>query len=445
MNELKQFETELRKNGYDETDVVKIVETASSIFKSKKYGLVWEEKEEKICEDLKKSIPYLDEYQELRILKGEEDAPHHLLIEGDNLEALNLLMVTHKNKVNVCYIDPPYNTKNKDFKYNDVFIEEDNEWRHSTWLSFMSKRLKLAKELLSDDGLMFISIDEHEFAQLKLLCDEIFGEQNVETMIWKKVNQKGSAGQGKMKITSRFRVDHEYIIVTYKNKLKTKFNKPLMKKVYENEYGNMDGDVRGDWISCELCKSEAKSVVGGKNYYSITTPSGRILERQWHYTKEEFYELDLDNRIYWGNGKIIPRLKKFINEPQPTTPTSIISEITQTDGENDLKEIFGEKVFSYPKPKKLVEWILKIASNKEAVVLDFFAGSGTTGHAVLELNKEDGGSRQFILCTNNENNICKEITYERLKKVIEGYTTPKGKEIEGVPANLKYYKVKHMN
>jgi len=409
--------------------------------KRKKYGLVWEDKPEDVVEMCKEKLPVLKEVKDKEIIT-DKNKPVNLLIEGDNYHALSVLNYTHAGKVDVIYIDPPYNTGNKDFIFNDRYVDREDAYRHSKWLSFMEKRLKLAKNLLKDTGVIFISIDDNEVAQLKLLMDhpDLFGEGNVEIMVWNKIPEEGTAGQGKMKITYRFRIDHEYIVVAYKNRDKVYFNKPLRIKPTKLEYDNADNDPRGPWISCEICKSEKKSNPKGKNYYTVITPKGVAITRQWHFSKEEFLKLDKDGRIYWGNGTTVPRLKKFINEPRPTTPTSIIGNISQTEGNRDLKNIFHEMVFDNPKPVNLMKYLLEISTNSNSLILDFMAGTGTTGHAVLELNKEDGGNRQFILCTNNENNICTDVCYPRIKKVIEGYKNLKGEWMEGLGGNLKYFR-----
>jgi len=423
-------------------EIEKLKRQVKALKSKKKYGLVWEEgkEPEQIVLDCQYKIPILKGVSTKKIITDKKK-PMNILIEGDNYHALSVLNYTHKGVFDVIYIDPPYNTGKKDeWRYNDKYVDENDVYRHSKWLSFMNNRLKLVKYLLSKNGIMFISINDIELAQLKLLCEEIFGEKNVEIMIWYKIPEEGTAGQGKMKITHRFRLDHEYILVCYKNKDALKFNKPLRIKKVKNDYGNPDNDPRGDWMSCEICKSEAKSNPQGKNYYSIKTPSERIIKRQWHISHKEFLELDKDKRIYWGSGKSIPRLKKFLNEPKSITPSSIISNISQTEANNELKELFGKKEFDNPKPVNLIKWLLEISSKKDSFVLDFFAGSGTTGHAVLDLNKEDGGNRKFILCTNNENNICTEVCYPRIKKVIKGYKNLKGKQVEGLGGNLRYFK-----
>lgn len=353
---------------------------------------------------------------------------------------------THKNKIDVIYIDPPYNTGNNDFIYNDNFVDKEDNFRHSKWLSFMSARLKLSKDLLRDCGVMFISIDDNELFNLKILIDEIFGEGNFEMLIWDKVTGNKNAGSGKMKITYRFRKDHEYIVCVYKNKDIIRFIKPTGLKEFKNDYGNIDNDPRGNWMSCEICKSEEKSIPNGKNFFTFTTPFNKKITRQWHYSYEELNELVKDNRIYFGNGNIIPRLKKFLDEESEITPTSILQKIASTtDGNRDSLKI--DIPFDNPKPIELIKYLLNLIIQKdnESIILDFFAGSGTTGHAVLELNKQDGGNRKFILCTNNENNICENITYERLKRVIKGYKNKKGEIMDRFGGNLSYYKTDLVN
>lgn len=476
MNELKQLEAELRKSGYEEEDVIEIVETASSIFKSKKYGLVWEEKEEKVCEDLKKSIPYLEEYQELRILKGGEDAPHHLLIEGDNLEALNLLMVTHKNKVNVCYIDPPYNTGNE-FIYNDKIVDENDEWKHSKWLSFMNKRLLLAKKLLADDGIIFISIGDDELAQLKLLCDEIFGERNFVSNITR-IAKKGS-NQGTF-----FRPTKDYVLIYAKNKdLIKEFSveKDIDKSKYtffdkigtsKRFYKKGHSLYQASLDSQRGCKNQRYYIEApdgtliippGKNLPSLKKDGEKIIpltkdDKVWRWSEKTYQKQK--HLLIFSKSKKSPLIdsngektewnvyeKKYLDEVEGKStmlPDDVFYNFLNSSATKKLNEMGID--FSFSKPTELIKYLISLTNKRnDLIVLDFFAGSGTTGQAVLELNKEDGGNRQFILCTNNENNICEEVTYPRLNKVINGYSDSKDKEIEGISANLKYYKVKHMN
>jgi len=298
----------------------------------------------------------------------------------------------------------------------------------------MQKRLDLVRDLLSKNGVVFISIDDNEMAQLKLLCDSIFGDNNVEVMIWHKV----ADDSGKLKITYRFRREHEYIIVCYKQKDETYFKKYLSDRNYKNEYTNPDNDPRGPYKQGIISTTEAKSKSTGKNFYSVKTPSGKIITRQWRFPKEEFESLDKDNRIYYGKGgSSIPSEKVFINEQKETTPTSILTELgTAKSAGIELEELMGSKIFNYPKPVTLIKHLIKMSSEKNSVILDFFAGSGTTGQAVAESNKDDDGNRQFILVTNND-----EVVNGKMHKIMSGICYPRIKKVAKLYKNgAKYYK-----
>lgn len=361
-------------------------------------------------------------------------------------------------------IDPPYNTGNKDFKYNDKFVDSEDSWRHSKWLSFMAKRLRLARELLSDDGVIFISIDDNEVAQLKLLCGEVFGEDNfIANFVWQ--NKYTVSNDKRNGVT----IQTEYIVCYAKNNKAAVFNAAELRKEYvEKNYKNPDSDPRGPWMTVQLYKKK------NPKSYEVVSPTGKKWSMPWNYNEEGWSELTSNNLIFWGkDGNSCPRKKVFLKDSKGRGQKNLLlgEEFGYTsNGGNELEEILGDRnFFSYPKPILLIKSLVKMASQEDAIILDFFAGSGTTGHAVLELNKEDGGNRQFILCTNNEvgesslkefckkygnpedhpeewkawedeYGICRSVTYERIRKVIEGYTTPKGKEVEGIPANLKYYK-----
>ncbi|MDO8657666.1 MAG: site-specific DNA-methyltransferase, partial [Candidatus Levybacteria bacterium] len=349
----------------------KEIERLKKSVKKQRYGLVWMDVPEAFEDDVENKLPILKEVPELAI-KNNDGKPTHILIEGDNYHALTCLSYTHKGKIDVVYIDPPYNTGSDGFRYKDkrildkfpdgTEVPKDNPFRHSYWLSFMQKRLDLVRDLLSKNGVVFISIDDNEMAQLKLLCDSIFGDDNVEVMIWHKV----ADDSGKLKITYRFRREHEYIIVCYKQKDETYFKKYLSDRNYKNEYTNPDNDPRGPYKQGIISTTEEKSKSTGKNFYSIKTPSGKIITRQWRFTKEEFESLDKDNRIYYGkSGSSIPSEKVFINEQKETTPTSILTELgTAKSAGIDLEELMGSKIFSYPKPVTLIKHLIKISSEK---------------------------------------------------------------------------------
>lgn len=445
----------------------------------KPYGLFFEDYKENEVEILNthKLIPtQLDDL----LIEKDLNKPVNLLLEGDNYQALKLLEKTHKEKIDVIYIDPPYNTGNKDFVYNDAYVNNEDAFRHSKWLSFMDKRLKIAKKLLNQKGVIFISIDDNEQSQLKLLCDTVFGEQNfISTSIW-------HSNKSVLKQSKTIRKDHEYVLVYAKNYNQVSFNR------LENsmEFTNPDKDPKGPWFSSNATLKTDKSHA---NYFGIDLPNGDLCYRRWKFSEKDFNADKID--LYFKEGNV-PRLKIYESDYDKNTgvPSSIISDKgSSTSGINEVTNVFGAETFSYPKPKNLISHFINLHPNKNATVLDFFAGSGTTGHAVMELNKEDGGKRQFILATNNEvspdkelqlliskglvpntpevkkgqpfkewkqvvsdfketesyqefiksddyNNlgIARQVTYERLKRVINGYTTPKGKVVEGLPNNLKH-------
>ena len=425
-------------DNFSREELIELLNKQDKELALKKYGLVWDsEKEpEKVVLDCEKNLPILQRISEKEIKT--DDSDYNILIEGDNFHALSVLNYTHKGKIDVIYIDPPYNTGNKDFKYNDSYVDKEDGYRHSKWLNFMEKRLSLAKELLSENGVMFISIDEHEFANLKLLCDKIFNENNVECIIWRK-----NAKQGNTKIIRRIRFTHEYLIVVYKNKAKTTFGKVKLLPNWKGKKTNADRDPRGNWESGVICRNEENSKIDSKNYYSITLPSGRIITREFYFDKEQFKKYQDDNRIYFPKGGDgIPRLKIFENEEQEYFFDSVIDEMgTFTNAKEQIKELFGRDVFDTPKPLKMIKEILRITTKKDSTILDFMAGSGTTADAIIQLNKEDAGKRKFILCTNNENNICTEVCYPRITKVINGYNkNGNGEYIEGLGGNLQYFK-----
>jgi adenine-specific DNA-methyltransferase len=419
-------------------ELEKIRKRLAELERGQTLGLVWRDIPEDVETLLRDEMPVLMHEPDLDIPGKIPSDQSHLLIEGDNLHALHVLQATHRAAVDVIYIDPPYNT-GREFIYNDKLIDEENTWRHSAWLSFMGKRLTLARALMKDIGVMFVSINQIEAPRLWLLLEGIFGEQNIEVMIWHKISESGSAGQGKMKVTHRFRNDSEYVFAVYRNKESVRFNKLSKLKSYKNLYPNLDNDLRGPWISSEICKSEAKSMSTGKNFYVIKSPGGVSYARQWHVTHSEFQSLDMDNRIYWGAGKTLPRLKKFVDEPQPTTPTSLLTGYSQTDGIRDLAILIGPNAFDNPKPVELVQYLIELASKPDSLVLDFFAGSGTTLHAVAKLNAQDGGTRQCILVTNNENQISREVTHPRIKAALTGKWVDKAKH-DPLPGSLSVYK-----
>lgn len=447
----------------------------------KKYGLVWEDKPEDVEETLRQHLPVLQEVVEKRILsepgfirlKDEQDsekikpsqptlfdevqsnstnqnnpdnhssnngAVNHILIEGENLHALTALTFTHENKIDVIYLDPPYNTGNKDFKYNDSFVDREDSYRHSKWLSFMDKRLRIAKRLLSDKGVIFISIDDNEQAQLKMLCDEVFGEVNfIDNIIW----EKNYAPRNDAKY---FSAAHDFIVVYKKGDWERKLDErsDAQNLPYKHDDKNGRGLYRMDNVLVKTFNQSGVFPVINPNTGKEYLPAQGSC---WRYSKDTFQRMIEENRIYWGkDGKGAPQAKRYLNEvKQGTVPQTIwkYQDVGHTqDGKNELKDLdLTNRAFETPKPSKLIKKIINYDTRPNATILDFFAGSGTTLHATMALNAEDGGSRQCILVTNNENNICEEVTYERNKRVIEGYTNAKGIWVEGLSGNnLRYYR-----
>ena len=430
-----------RKINFEDWSKTELIREIRKLEKRKKYGLIWDEERTKEIfeEEVQKKLPVLKEILSKQI--GNKNAQNHVLIEGDNYHTLSVLNYTHHKKIDVVYIDPPYNTGNNDFIYNDRFVDKEDVYRHSKWLSFMSKRLKLAKNLLKNEGVFFTTIDDNEYAQLKLLCDEIFGEINyIATIIWQKVYSPKNQSK-------RISVDHEYVLAYAKNIEFVDFNLLPRTEKMNKYYKNPDDDPRGPWASGDLVASEERK----KGHYVITGPKGDEFDapsgKHWAYSEENMKKLLLDNRLWFGkNGTAFPRIKQFLSEVQQGKKPSTIflhDEAGHSDeGKKELKLFFkqSENLFSTPKPTRLIKQLLRLCMNKNAVVLDFMAGSGTTGHAVLALNKEDGGNRKFILGTNNEGNICTEVCYPRLKKVIVGYTNSKNEKIDSLDGNLRYFK-----
>lgn len=429
---------------------------------SKTYGLVWEDKPEDVVERLRNELPVLIEDKEKALTEAGPDAPNHILIEGDNLEALTTLAYTHAGKIDVIYIDPPYNTGNKDFIYNDSYVDTEDSYRHSKWLSFMSRRLRIAKKLLSDRGVIFISIDDNEVHNLKVLCDDrergLFGEDNfVTSFIWQ--STPGS-NTGTDIVTTT-----EYILVYSKNRKRCIFDGMLVEESsfpYSDEFEK----VRGRYALDKMDRRRVGGHYSPSLDFGLEMPDGTIRFPGGGSTQsnEGWNYLWSKTKIQWGleNGFIVfkkskngwnvynKRYSRIDNSGNVIDRSIPFRNLITTDicntaqGTAEITAILGNRLFDFPKPSKLIKRLLLtiIRSKKNATILDFFAGSGTTLHAVMQLNADDGGKRQCILCTNNENGICENVTYERNKRVINGYTKPNGDHVEGLHNNnLRYYRM----
>ena len=422
--------------------------------KQKKYGLVWEDKPETVEERLREELPVLVEDTSKAIISNAPDAPNHILIDGDNLEALTTLAYTHEGKIDVIYIDPPYNTGNEDFIYNDKFIEKEDEFRHSKWLSFMNKRLRIAKQLLSNKGVIFISIDENEVGALRLLGDEIFLPKNfVGQWNWFK-SATPPALSKKVKRTV------EYILCwqssdnddTFRGTQKiSKSNDPFTKP--QNTFKTLTFPANS--ITCAIANGVIPAGIYGTNKFpnelldDLIVKNGKNTNPVRFKNRFIWVQETLDENIKQNlhielskNGVLSYKRSCYNREVPPNFIDSSVGVDTTENAGRNLLDIFdNKKVFDYPKPVSLIKYLVNFIERKELVILDFFAGSGTTLHATMQLNAEDGGHRKCILVTNNENNICEDVTYKRNKRVINGYTTPKGEEVPGLAGNaLRYYR-----
>jgi len=428
----------MNNNDY-QNEILKLkkqVERLKKSVKKQKYGLVWMDVPEAFEDDVENKLPVLKEVPELAI-KNDDGKPTHILIEGDNYHALTCLNYTHKGKVDVIYIDPPYNTTSDGFKYKDkrvidkypdgTTVDVNSPFRHSYWLSFLHKRLELSKSLLSSDGIIFISIDYHEFAQLKLLCNEIFGEDNfLAHLIWRGMHTTRNSSKD-------FNQNTEYILVYAKNKsqLIIAGDSDTYLRFFKDKsssYPFDDNDGNGKY---------KLDPIYARNFYEpyeVEFPNGV----KWSAPRGNYPRYSKTNLLrMYEEGLIIfsgkePKAKRYLRNVKEGVPpdTLLPSDIVgfNKDGTSLLNYMFeGRKVFDQPKPVALIKYLLSISSKKKKskqkqIILDFFAGSGTTGQAVMELNEEDGLNRQCILITNNENNIMTDVCYPRQKKVVEGYT-----------------------
>lgn len=429
----------------------------------KKYGLVFEEHREEIDDVLDTHTPVLAENKDLFIDNGGQ---MNFLIEGDNLASLKLLEKTHKGKIDLIYIDPPYNTgKNNDegggFIYDDAFVDENDLFIHSKWISFMEKRLKIAKRLLSQDGIIFISIGKEENASLRILCDEIFGAKNILGQIVRRTKTTSFRG-------NYFALRLDYILCYCTgSQFPTKFMDITDKSKYikvETE-GKYKGEIYKDDTAFYLSTLETRP----NQRYWIECPDGELVippgitfppfnddgekatpnsgdgvwrwEVEQYKLKKEYLSFKKSKRSPLINQKgeqahwnIYTKSYYCEKEVNGNIPTELLLDFINRAGTKELKDLNIN--FSFPKPSSLISYLIQITNKSKSInILDFFAGSGTTGHAVMKLNAEDGGNRKFILCTNNENNICRDVTYERIKRVIDK---------ERYTASLKYYKVDYI-
>ena len=487
----------IRQEHKDDDDVLIALGEIERELNAKKYGLVWEQHEEAVDVMMRTHIPVFTEDASKEIT-CDESGVYNFLLEGDNLHSLRLLEKTHRDRIDVIYIDPPYNTGSKDFVYDDAYVDDNAGYKHSKWLSFMNQRLLSARNLLKKDGVLVISIGYQEVNNLMLLCQEIFSDRQVACVTIQTSGGKPNGG---------FTYVHEYIIFVTPNDFQPRkmsftggisrspfegltlstfdkttrpnqaypifidretmnivgVGKSLTERVNEGTYSGELADfpfdfdeapegtaalwpisskgaecvwrliperLKNDWEKGYLKVSKNKSKVNPNEYSVQYLPEGVI-------SKINSGELEVVGQEP-GAPTLVFGENKTVGGEIPTIWTE--KDFHTTKGTAAIKEIFGDKRFSYPKPLELIVEILRAVTKTDSVVLDFFAGSGTTGQACLELNKQDSGNRRFIVCTNNEGDICNNVTYPRLQTIISGVRIDGSTYSDGIPANLKYYR-----
>ena len=487
----------IRQEHKDDDDVLIALGEIESELNAKKYGLVWEQHEEAVDVMMRTHIPVFteDAGKEITTSAG---GVYNFLLEGDNLHSLRLLEKTHRGRIDVIYIDPPYNTGSKDFVYDDAYVDDNDGYKHSKWLSFMNQRLLSARNLLKKDGVLVISIGYQEVNNLMLLCQEIFSDRQVACVTIQTSGGKPNGG---------FTYVHEYIIFVTPNDFQPRkmsftggisrspfegltlstfdkttrpnqaypifidretmnivgVGKSLTERVNEGTYSGELADfpfdfdeapegtaalwpisskgaecvwrliperLKNDWEKGYLKVSKNKSKVNPNEYSVQYLPEGVI-------SKIKSGELEVVGQEP-GAPTLVFGENKTVGGEIPTIWTE--KDFHTTKGTAAIKEIFGDKRFSYPKPLELIVEILRAVTKTDSIVLDFFAGSGTTGQACLELNKQDSGNRRFIVCTNNEGDICNSVTYPRLQTIFSGVRIDGSTYSDGIPANLKYYR-----
>ncbi len=455
---------------------------------NKQYGLIWENKPENVEEKLRDELPVLIEDKDKALTDGGDDAPNHILIEGDNLEALTTLAYTHAGKIDVIYIDPPYNTgKKNEFKYNDDWVDKEDVYRHSKWLSFMTKRLRIAKKLLSDRGIIFISIDDHEFSHLKTLCDEIFAGHFVQNFVWYTEGHTDNQDE----ITDV----HEYILCYSKSN-----NPPSINSIVDPNVED-DSKILRDFAENSITKNGRKNppsiielpkdfpceieslylpISENLKAFMVNVESVGYITREASATYKMKYPVRLTEMVvkdyklsqkclvfsgWMNNGK----LKKFIdNKCKPIDDgetmlrfylskngviyyrregrqshyvQSILMKMGTTETNKYMLERMGVD-FDFPKPIELIQYILSLYTKPDSTILDFFAGSATTIHSTMLLNEQDNGKRTCILVTNNENEICTKVAYPRIKYLLQNdyISTNNQSHSSHSDNNLRYYR-----
>ena len=475
---LNKYINDKYKN-YSRDDLIQEIERLKDF---KKYGLVWENRNEDVLDRCKSELPVLEEVKEKSII-SDPNKPINLLIEGDNYHSLSVLNYTHKNAIDIIYIDPPYNTGNKDFVYNDVYVDPEDAYRHSKWISFMYNRLRLTKKLLKKDGSLFVSIDDHEYPRLIMLLESIFGKNKIKTICVKMSEATGVKMASVIK-NGRIPKLKEYLIIVKQDGINNLYLEKLPKEQWDDEYKTIITNTSEEEIN------QIKTIRDSENRTEEEIVLLNKIIKNWKYTSLSEYfknnhipKREQQNYKYQNAWRIFrtvattSNVKKIADEIRKSnsdpffcvvTPRNklyiIINNYDQEQAQPRIKILFADDYLTqHPgdfwadikttglenegginfrngkKPLKLIERIIKTNKRKNTTILDFFAGSGTTGEAVLRVNNEDGGTRKFILCTYNEENgngkVIDDYCYPRLKNVFNGYGSK-----PPIAGNIKYYR-----
>jgi adenine-specific DNA-methyltransferase len=466
----------MREMDYSDLSREDLIKTIQKLESRKKYGLIWDEEKvkEQFEKDAENALPVLKEISSKEIVDKDPSKPVNILIEGDNYHALSVLNFTHQGKIDVIYIDPPYNTGAADWKYNNDFVDVNDIFRHSKWLSFMSKRLELAKNLLKSTGIIVVTIDDYEIATLRLLMNDILGLENYLGTIAIRNNPSGRS------TVSGFSVNHEYALF-YSRTSAAVIGRLPHNDEQVSRYKGKDEIGSFEWENFRKNGTDSDRADRPKQFYPLVinniTLKLRVPKISWNTLKRQYdfkdklakneeiiLPMNDGNEKVWKfglermssvvgellvkrkNGSFELYRKKYLSEggSLPRTWWDKPGYSARDNGTRTLTEILGvNNKFDFPKAPEAVEDCIRVANvPSDGIVLDFFAGSGTTAQAVLELNKKDNGTRQFILCTNNENNICEDVTYPRIKNVIKGYKVKDNGQVIGFGGTLKYFKTK---
>ncbi len=438
-------------NELTKEELIKLVTKQDKELDSKKYGLIWDrEKEpEQVVLDCENNLPVLERIKNKEIKTNDSD--DNIFIEGDNYHSLTVLNYTHKGKIDFIYIDTPYNTGKKDeWKYNDKYIDENDSYRHAKWLNMMEKRLELAKNLLKEDGVIFISIGEQEVSNLNLLCGKIFRHENFLTIISR--ISKTASDKG-----NHFAPSCDYVICYAKNKANIDtsnfydevdedlYTKEDEKGIYRDDVALYQSGLIGLRPNCRyyIEAPDGSKIIPPEGKFWRWSPDTSKLNKELLVFKQTKNSPLLDEKGKQAKYNIYT--KSYLEERRETgtKPRNFLvdKKFLNRRGSDYLKTLGLD--FPYSKPKELIDHLMRIAHiPNDAIILDFFAGSGTTGEAVLDFNNEDKGNRKFILCTNNEGEIAEEVCYPRIEKIIEGYTkkAKKTEKVKGLGGNLQYFK-----